>query len=233
MPAKNELSQKIDQMSSKLDDNFAELKDSIDHIKDHVIQQLLDENKKLTIKVNWMANEISKIKREDALVDQKMRENNIDIAGIPNSVPDDMLEEQAIKIMNKIIPSPITSTDLQAWHRLPNMSGNKATIIKFVNRKNAEAVYENKFKLKRLDFTNIGLPNDCKVFINQNLCKRLKSLSYHCRKLRTEKKVSRFIISMNGSMKIFIGEQHFKVITEDDLVALFPDYNFGFSLVSN
>ena len=215
-------------MSSKLDDNFAELKDRIDHIKDHVIQQLLDENKKLMIKVNWMANEISKIQLEDVLIDQKMRENNIEIAGIPNSVPDDMLEEQAIKIMNKIIPSPITSTE-----RLPNRSGNKATIIKFVNRKNAEAVYENKFKLKRLDFMNIGLPNDCKVFINQNLCKRLKLLSYHCRKLRAEKKVSRFIISMNGSMKIFIREQHFKVIIEEDLVALFPDYNFGFSLIPN
>ena len=112
-----------------------ELKESIDHIKDHVIQQLLDENKKLTTKVNWVTNEISKIKREDALVDQKMRENNIEIVGIPNSVQDDMLEEQAIKLKNLIIPSPIISTDIQACHRLPNRSGNKATIIKFVNRK--------------------------------------------------------------------------------------------------
>ena len=139
---------KVDQMSSKLDDNFAELKESIDHIKDHVIQQLLDENKKLTTKVNWMANEIANIKREDALVDQKMRKNNIEIVGITNSVQDDMLEEQAIKLMNLIIPSPIVSTDIQACHRLPNRSGNKATIIKFVNRKNAEPVYENKFKIR-------------------------------------------------------------------------------------
>ena len=121
-----------------------------------------------------MANKIGKIKREDALVDQKMRENNIEIAGIPNSVQDDMLEEHAIKLINLIIPSPIISTDIQACHSLPNRSGNKATIIKFVNRKNAE--------LRRLDIMQIGLPNDCKLFINQNLCKRLKSLSYHCRR---------------------------------------------------
>ena len=109
--------------------------------------------------------------------------------GIPNSDQGDMLEEQTIKLMNLIIPSSIISTDVQACHRLPNRSGNKATIIKFVNRKNAEAVYENKFKLKRLEITQIGLPNDCKLFINQNLCRRLKSLSYHCRKLHAEKKV--------------------------------------------
>ena len=38
---------------------------------------------------------------------------------------------------------------------------------------------------------------------------------------------------MNGSIKIFIGDQHFKVSTEEDLVALSPENNFGFSLMPN
>ena len=46
-------------------------------------------------------------------------------------------------------------------------------------------LYENKFKLRRLDITQVGMPKDCKLYINQNLCKRLKS--FHCQRLLRKK----------------------------------------------
>ena len=68
--------------------------------------------------------------------------NNIELAGIPNSIRDNVLEETIINICkeNGIDISPM---DIEACHRLPlsNAQANKdpnqckRVIVKFVNRK--------------------------------------------------------------------------------------------------
>ena len=128
------------------------------------------------------------------------------------------------------MPTKINAMNLQACHRLQSRSANKPTIIKIVNRKHAEQAIANKFKLKRLDFNQIGFPKGSNIYIDMKCCKRIKHLSYHCRKLRADKLIHKFFANANGSIRITIGSDHHKIFTESDLASLFPERNFGFTL---
>ena len=166
---------------------------------------MIEENKKLQPKVNWMSTEITNMRLEGATIDQKMRENNIEISGIPSFIEDEELEKKSLEVLNLITPSKINSMDLQACHRLQSRSANKPTIIKFVNMKHAEQSIANKIKLKRLDFTQIGFPQGSKIYKDMNCCKRINHLSYHCRKLKADKLIHKFFANANGSIRITIG----------------------------
>ena len=67
------------------------------------------------------------------------RRNNLDIQGIPDSVPDDQLEEKVIEIFNHINVE-INTFDIEDCG--PMGKSKKTTIIRFVNRKNCMAVLE-------------------------------------------------------------------------------------------
>ena len=74
--------------------------------------------------------------------DQYSRCNNLDIQGVPDSVPDDQLKEKVIKIIVKI-----NTFDIKGCHRMGN--SKKTTIVHLVNRKNCKAVLEKKLSLNR------------------------------------------------------------------------------------
>ena len=54
---------------------------------------------------------------------QYVRRNNIEIAGIPNSVDDNNLEGKVIEILGKI-DVKVTSDEIEACHRLPPSKNN-------------------------------------------------------------------------------------------------------------
>ena len=74
--------------------------------------------------------------------EQYSRRNNIELAGIPNLIKDNVLEETIINIC-KEHGIDISPMDIEACHRLPlsNAQANKdpnqckRVIVKFVNRK--------------------------------------------------------------------------------------------------
>ena len=53
---------------------------------------------------------------------------------------------------------------------------NDRVIIKFSKRKECLQVLSVKKDLKNLDMVEIGLPENCKVFVNQSLCPYYKLL---------------------------------------------------------
>ena len=77
--------------------------------------------------------------------DQHNRRNHLDIQGIPDSVPDDQLEEKVIKIF-KQINVKINTFDIEDCHRMSK--SKKTNIVRFVNRKNCKAVLEKKVNRK-------------------------------------------------------------------------------------
>ena len=78
--------------------------------------------------------------------DQYSRCNNLDIQGVPDSVPDDQLKEKVIKIFNQIIIK-INTFDIKGCPRMGN--SKKTTVVHLVNRKNCKAVLEKKLSLNR------------------------------------------------------------------------------------
>ena len=59
----------------------------------------------------------------------------------------------------------------------------------------------SKKKLKSVKPQNTGLPSDCKIYINESLCKRYKYLWWKCKLLQTRGSIQSFWVT-NGSITI-------------------------------
>ena len=80
-------------------------------------------------------------------MEQYSRRECIEIAGIPLSITNNLLEEHVLLIFSKIGVN-IDELDIAACHRL---GSTDRTIVKLLNRKNAVKLRKNKNKLKYLD----------------------------------------------------------------------------------
>ena len=125
-----------------LDDLVAE---SLSKIKDSITEALHEENSLLHQKIEKLDSHISVLEIDSNKQDQYNRRNHLDIQGIPDSVPDDQLEEKVIKIFNQINVK-INTFDIEDCHRMGK--SKKTNIVRFVNRKNCKAVLEKKVNLK-------------------------------------------------------------------------------------
>ena len=113
----------------------------------------------------------------------------MDFSGIPKSVAPKDLENFILRLLQEIGIN-LDKSRIVACHRLGKTN---RTIVKFLNRKDAENVYSNKKKLKDVDISCLfsdddmqgrndmttGSPNDWreeglsrkrKIFVSQNLC---------------------------------------------------------------
>ena len=91
--------------------------------------------------------------------------------------------------------------DVEACHCLNQKANLKKVIIKLSKRKDVARVMNNKKKLKSMKPQNIGLPSDCKIYINESLCKYYKYLQWKCKLLRTRGSTQSFWVT-NGSVRI-------------------------------
>ena len=157
-----DLSFNLDERFDRIDVNFTSVNSDLMHIKDNLIQKLVDE-------ITFLRNKVSKLETDMNFNFQKQRENNIEICGIPTEVANDELEKTVVKILSSISCS-ITPEDIQACHQLPTKNNNK-TIMKFVNRKNAELAIRNRQLLKNMETSSLGekFGNNEKLYINENL----------------------------------------------------------------
>ena len=121
--------------------------------KNHIIQGLIDANKDLQNRLKRLEDKFQT--HEDILWDHKhivefnnqyQKRSNMEIAGIPNNVKDDNLEDKVIKIFEKM-DVHVSKDNVEACHRLPARDGkNKKVIIRFDSRKFASQVLRNKNK---------------------------------------------------------------------------------------
>ena len=127
---------------------------SLSKIKDSIIEALREENSLLHQKIEKLESRISVLEIDSNKQDQHNRRNHLDIQGIPDSVPDDQLEEKVIEIFNQINVK-MNKFNIDDCHRMDK--SKKTTIVRFVNRKNCKAVLGKKFGLNRkLDNEKLG-----------------------------------------------------------------------------
>ena len=75
--------------------------------------------------------------------------SNIIISGISAEITDDKIEPVVIKVLQQV-NVPVSPRDIEASHRIGR--DKKQTIVRFVNRMDAEAALSSRNKLKKLDF---------------------------------------------------------------------------------
>ena len=100
------------------------------------------------------------------------------------------------------------------------------TIIRFVNRKDAEDCLVNRKKLKNFDLESVGFDSDAQIFINENLSPYMSRLAYYCRVLKRQGLVNK-LTTFKGVIKITrsSGTDHQMDVIQhkEDLVKIFPN----------
>ena len=102
-------------------------------------------------------------------LEQYSRHECMEIAGIPNSITNDLLEEHVIVIFEKLGVA-MEAVQIVACHRLGETD---RVIVKLLNRKDTQNVLEEKHKLRSInlyDDANTDTNNKRKIFIDQSLC---------------------------------------------------------------
>ena len=101
----------------------------------------------------------------------------MEITGIPDSVPDQNLEEKVVDILNEISVD-VSPKDIEARHRVGyQRKSSKKTIACFINRK-----HEKKALISRKILRKSSSPNR-NVFINENLTVKSNKIAFLSRKL--------------------------------------------------
>ena len=170
------------------------------------------------------------LEREHWKINQYTRRNNIEIAGIPENIKNEVLEDTVVKILDKI-GVKCDPTVIEACHRLPRNRRPKVcnTIVRFVNRKTAEKSLMYRKNLKSIDLSDIDESfKESKVFVNDNLRPYYKGIYGKCRSLYNAGKINSFW-SWKGEIFIKLSESSNKIgISHDqDLVERFADFDFS------
>ena len=136
---------------------------------------------------------------------QRSRRINIEICGIPNDVPDEVLKEKCIKILNEIVESPVNVTEINACHRLRGR-GNKPIIMQFTGHKRRDDIIKNLRKAHNINTTQLGLSEGnviyIHIYINPNLSPYFKQIAFYCRRLRLENLISKIETDIKDKIKI-------------------------------
>ena len=172
--------------------DITELKSSLEELKAQNIT-LKKKVKSLQHDVDEKENIIIELEKAVAEHQQYTRRNNVEIAGIPDSTTQELLEDKVIQLAGSI-DIKLQSSDIEACHRLkksknPNMP--QVTIVRFINRKHAELLHRNKKKLTKKSLTNIGLGKH-KIYIINNLCPYYKVIMGKASQLYKEKKIFKY-----------------------------------------
>ena len=198
----------LDESIATLTNNFQKmLDDSIGELKNTIIDNLKKSNENLQLRVSQLEKEVEtlqaaniNLERNTEAALQHGRLEQIIISGIPARVDHGNLEGVCVEILNGIKDHDITPDDIAACHRL----GKKEdTILRFVNRKDAEDCLENRSKLKNLNKEAVGLDAESKIFVRENLSPFMNKLAYYCRVLKRKNLIDK-ITTYKGVVKIFM-----------------------------
>ena len=166
-----------------------------------------------------------KLEKKCAANDQYSRRNNIEISGIPDSVPNNLLEGKVIEILNYLNIN-LKFWDIEACHRLSNNFNSKfpaRVIVRFVNRKYTVTALSRKKSLNNINLIP-GSQNSInnKIYINENLCQAYREIYDFAYKLLKQNAISH-LWSYKGVVHLRInGNNNIKSFTHiDDIKAFF------------
>ena len=180
----------------------ADIRGLCDQIKNltETVSRLLDKHEQLNIQIficknvnKHLEEKVVKLEKAQAMSEQYSRRNNIELAGIPKSIKDNVLEETIINICEEhgIDISPM---DIEACHRLPlsNAQANKdpsqcmRVIVKFFNRKLPKRLLQIKKTISSMSYNHFKITG--RVFVNTSLCLYYRFLWGQCKSLVNKKK---------------------------------------------
>lgn len=168
-----------------------------------------------------LKKEVCRLEKKVLVDNQYGRLENIEISGIPTRVVDYELEDVVVGIANDIEVG-IEAADISACHRLGGDRGD--VIVRFVNRKAADAMFSNASKLKNLDLSALLGDDHPPIFVNANLSPELKSMRWKAKKLKEAGKIARFGTSRRG---VYVQKEDrgakFPVFVDDDLTPFLGD----------
>ena len=148
--------------------------------------------------------------------DQYNRRNILDIQQIPDSVPDDQLEEKVIEIFNQINVK-INAFDTEDCHGMGK--SKKTTIVRFL---------EKKLSLNRKLYNEkLGFQSDARIFVSENLTPYNQHLAWKCRESKQAGKI-RSCWSAKGVVKIrrTMDERPSAINHDTGIASLYPDFVF-------
>ena len=163
---KEELSNMLIDYQNKFDNMLSSINAELTSLRDRfpkMESQLL-----VTRRVNDnLVKQTGILERMCAANEQSSRPECLEISGIPDSTPNNNLQETVLKIFNETGVT-VNSRDVEACHRLNQKANPKKVIIKLSKRKDVARVMNNKKKLKSMKPQNIGLLSGCRIYINEN-----------------------------------------------------------------
>ena len=192
---KSELVQKILDLKGKvvIDADMHKLREKIERLTE-TMNKIVAENKKLQSDRAIVRNVNCKL--EDKIVypeknqakwEQYSHRNKVEISGIPNTIPDNLLENTVISIWRDS-GVEIHPKNIEGCHRLPlsrNSRGqDKRVIVTFVNRKHSEALLRDKKRISSKSFNHLNIPN--KVFILVSLYQYCRYIWRKCKDLQRQ-----------------------------------------------
>ena len=156
------------------------------------------------------------IERNMPRLEQYSRREWIEIAGVPNSIINDLLEEHGILIFENL-GVVIETMEIVACQRLGETG---RVIVKLVNRKEAQNISDEKRKLRSINLYdhNTNTNNKWKIFINQSLFPYYRKLYGMVKDLNNKGLIDYFWIE-NGTIKIreFLQSKPISITHECDL----------------
>ena len=163
---------------------------------------MIAEKTSTTLSMNHkkLNDKIIEMERNIHRLEQYSRRECIEIAGVPNSITNNLLEEHVILIFEKLGVVTEEAMDIVACHRLGETG---RAIVKLINRKDAQNVLEEKRKLRSINLydDNTDTYNKRKVFINQSLCPYYRKLHVMVKGLNNESLMDSFWVA-NATKKI-------------------------------
>ena len=181
-------------------DEISSMKESIAKLESRV-NDLVASNIKYKVQVSDLMRETEELwynmdimERDLGQFMQYNRRENIEIVGIPQSIPDNEIEGYVISMLGNI-GVRVSHYDIAGCHRLYNRKSQSSNVIvRFVCRQHARECFINKRKLTYIDeYKNL--------FINENLCPRYKELYDECTKMKRSKMI-KHVWTYNGSIYI-------------------------------
>ena len=201
---KTELVQKILDLKGKVivDADLHKLSNQIFKLME-ATDQISLENRKLRSELSITQNvnsrleeKIINLEKNQAKGEQYSRRDNVELSGIPNSIPDEDLENMVINICKE---SGIVDSLSQGIVEVMI----KRVIGKFVNRKNAEALLKDKKWISGKSFGHLHVTN--KVFVSVSLCPYYRYIWGKCKDLQRQGKVHH-VFCLGGIVCIKLSE---------------------------
>ncbi len=137
--------------------------------------------------------------------EQYPRRNNIVISGIPDNVTHTHLKDKVYDVC-EAIGLNLPDNSISACHRLPkgrNSPWPAKTIVRFVNREDADYCFWNRNKLKNRDVRNALNGLNLRIF--ENLCRSNNEVMQMCKWLYDNEYINGHFLR-NGFVKIVIAE---------------------------